>query len=188
MTVPNSEQSQTQDLLFPASYISAEVTSSLPDDYVIRPLSRDDHGKGFYDCLGVLTWVGDPAPTEAEFRARFDEMRDAKGTYFFTVVEFGGRIVGTGCVVVERKFIHGHGKCAHAEEIAVAKEHQGKGLGLKMMQALESVSRAAGCYKSILNCGPRNEAFYVKCGYHNSGIEMARYFEQEDGKDSYHRG
>lgn len=68
----------------------------------------------------------------------------------------------------------------------MAKEHQGKGLGLKMMQALKSVARAAGCYKSILNCSPRNEAFYAKCGYHNSGIEMSQYFEEE--RDSYHRG
>jgi glucosamine-phosphate N-acetyltransferase len=70
--------------------------------------------------------------------------------------------------------------------IEVAKEHQSKGLGLKMMQALESVAVAVGCYKNILNCGPRNESFYAKCGYHNSGIEMSRYFEDE--QDSYLRG
>lgn len=69
----------------------------------------------------------------------------------------------------------------------VAKEHQGKGLGLKMMQALEAVAVAVGCYKSILNCGPRNEPFYDKCGYYNSGIEMSRYFEEEQ-EDSYRRG
>lgn len=68
----------------------------------------------------------------------------------------------------------------------VAEEHRGKGLGLKMMQALESVAVAVGCYKSILNCGPRNEPFYERCGYHNSGIEMSRYYEEE--RDSYHRG
>ncbi len=54
------------------------------------------------------------------------------------------------------------------------------------MQALESVAVAVGCYKSILNCGPRNELFYGKCGYHNSGIEMSSYYEEE--RDSYHRG
>ncbi|KAI1809908.1 acyl-CoA N-acyltransferase [Poronia punctata] len=170
--------------LFSVSLISVGIMNSLPDGYAIRPLFRDDYGKGFYDCLRVLTWVGDP--TEAEFLARFDEMVAAKGTYFFVVIEYQARIVGTGCVVVEKKFIHAHGKCAHIEEIAVATEHQGKGLGLKMMQALESIAVATGCYKSILNCGPRNEAFYRKCGYHNSGIEMSQYFE--DSKDSYRRG
>ncbi|KAI1823020.1 glucosamine 6-phosphate N-acetyltransferase [Xylaria intraflava] len=166
--------------LFPASLISAAAG----DGFTIRPLSRGDYGRGFYDCLRVLTWVGEP--TESDFLARFDEMAAAKDTYFFAVIEYQGRIVGTGCLVAEKKFIHGHGKCGHIEEIAVAQEHQGKGLGLKMMQALESVARAVGCYKCILNCGPRNEPFYVKCGYHNSGVEMSRYFEEE--RDSYHRG
>ena len=70
----------------------------------------------------------------------------------------------------------------------MAREHQGKGLGLAVMRALESVARAAGCYKTILNCGPRNEAFYAaKCGYENSGIEMSRYFEGP-AVDDYHRG
>lgn len=68
----------------------------------------------------------------------------------------------------------------------VVKEHQGKGLGLTMMRALESVAIRVGCYKSILNCGTRTEKFYEKCGYHNSGIEMSNYFEEE--RDSYHRG
>ncbi|KAI1737786.1 glucosamine 6-phosphate N-acetyltransferase [Xylaria scruposa] len=167
--------------LFSPSLISAD---DLPDGFTIRPLARDDYHKGFYECLRVLTWVAEP--TEAEYLERFDEMRAAGDTYFFLVVEFQGRIVGTGCLVAEKKFIHNHGKCGHVEEIAVLKEHQGKGLGLKIMQALESVATAVGCYKSILNCGPRNEAFYEKCGFHNSGFEMSKYFEE--ARDDYHRG
>ncbi|KAI0428926.1 glucosamine 6-phosphate N-acetyltransferase [Xylaria sp. FL1042] len=170
--------------LFSASLISTSVNDALPDGFTIRPLARDDYAKGFYECLRVLTWVGEPP--ESDFQDRFNEMIAARDTYFFIVVEHHGRIVGTGSLVVEKKFIHNHGKCGHVEEIAVAKEHQGKGLGLKMMQALESVAIAVGCYKSILNCGPRNEPFYSKCGYHNSGIEMSHYYEEE--RDSYHRG
>lgn len=76
--------------------------------------------------------------------------------------------------------------CGHIEEISIAKEHQGKGLGLKMVRALNALAAAVGCYKTILNCGERTEQFYVKCGYHNSGIEMSQYFEE--AVDSYHRG
>lgn len=72
------------------------------------------------------------------------------------------------------------------EEIAISKDLQGKGLGLKMIQALDSIGRSVGCYKNILNCGPQNEPFYVKCGYHNSGTEMSHYFDVS--KDDYHRG
>lgn len=82
--------------------------------------------------------------------------------------------------------IHNRGKVGHIEEISIAKEHQKKGLGLKMLDALDLLAVAVGCYKNILNCGPRTEQFYIKCGYHNSGIEMSRYFEEE--QDAYHRG
>ncbi|RWA06171.1 hypothetical protein EKO27_g8934 [Xylaria grammica] len=87
--------------LFSASLIPASVTEGLPDGFVIRPLASNDYAKGFYECLGVLTWVGEP--TESEFLDRFREMVDAKDTYFFAVLEYRDRIVGTGCLVVERK-------------------------------------------------------------------------------------
>lgn len=89
------------------------------------------------------------------------------------------------CCLAPRS-IHNRGLVGHVEEIAIDKQHQGKKLGLKMIQALDAVAKNVGCYKNILNCGPQNEPFYVKCGYHNSGTEMSRYFDQ--AKDDYHRG
>lgn len=92
--------------LFPHTLISSEVTASLPAGFTIRPLVRDDHARGFYECLKVLTWVGgdgDGQPSAAEFRTRFDEMAAAAGTYYFLVIEWEGRVVGTGELVVEKK-------------------------------------------------------------------------------------
>jgi glucosamine-phosphate N-acetyltransferase len=68
------------------------------------------------------------------------------------------------------------------------KEMQGKGLGLKMINGLDSVAQNIGCYKTILNCGEHNEAFYVKCGYKRSCIEMVHYYEDIEGKNPYHCG
>lgn len=45
-----------------------------------------------------------------------------------------------------------------------------------MLEALDSVARNVGCTKSILNCSPEKEAFYLKCGYHRSGTEMHHDF------------
>lgn len=87
--------------LFSPSLISESFSDGLPDGFTIRPLARNDYAKGFYECLRVLTWVGEPA--ESEFLQRFDEMAAARDTYFFAVVEYRGRIVGTGCLVAERK-------------------------------------------------------------------------------------
>ncbi|KAI0178495.1 acyl-CoA N-acyltransferase [Hypoxylon sp. FL1284] len=186
--------------LFSTSLIPPEAVSSFPDGFTIRSLERDDYRKGFFSCLEVLTWIGDTS--EAEFIERYNEMVEAKGTYYFAVIEHEGRIVGTGALVVEKKLfvsrpengepalthdsIHQRGKCGHIEEISIAKEHQGKGLGLGMIRALDSLAVNLGCYKNILNCGTRNEPFYAKCGYHNSGIEMSHYFEAP--RDAYHQG
>lgn len=89
------------EALFSASLISPEVSGSFPADFTIRPLEKGDYAKGFLDCLRVLTWMGEVS--EAEFNERFDEMLEAKGTYYFTVIEHAGRIVGTGALVVEKK-------------------------------------------------------------------------------------
>ena len=55
-----------------------------------------------------------------------------------------------------------------------------------MIKALDSIAINTGCYKNILNCGAKNEPFYARCGYFNSGTEMSHYFEE--GKEPYYRG
>jgi glucosamine-phosphate N-acetyltransferase len=55
--------------------------------------------------------------------------------------------VGTGALIVERKFIHELGLVGHIEDIAVAKDQQGKKLGLRIIQALDFVAEKVGCYK-----------------------------------------
>lgn len=88
--------------LFPASLIPAAAAGALSDEgFRFRPLRREDFGQGFLDCLRVLTWVGDY--TEADFLERYDDMARSNGTYFYLVLEHGGRVVGTGALVVEKK-------------------------------------------------------------------------------------
>lgn len=73
--------------------------------------------------------------------------------------------------------IWNRGSVGHVEEICIAKNHQSKGLGLKMMNALDSVAKNLGCNKSLLNCDPKKEGFYVRCGYASSGMEMQHGFK-----------
>ena len=75
-------------------------------------------------------------------------MAASKGSYYILVVlDESQKVVGTGGVVVERKFIHGLGLVGHIEDIAVAKDQQGKKLGLSIIQALDYVAGKVGCYK-----------------------------------------
>ena len=78
--------------------------------------------------------------------------------------------------------IHSLGSVGHIEDIAVAKDQQGKKLGLRIIQALDYIAANTGCYKTILDCSEANEGFYVKCGFRRAGLEMAHYYETPKGK------
>ena len=79
-------------------------------------------------------------------------MVSQRESYFILVVLDGSnKIVGTGALVVERKFIHNLGSVGHIEDIAVARDQQGKKLGLRIIQALDFVAEKVGCYKVSLS-------------------------------------
>ncbi|KAF1949189.1 glucosamine 6-phosphate N-acetyltransferas-like protein [Byssothecium circinans] len=167
--------------LFSASLISPEVVAQLPEGYTCRPLQRGDYAKGFLDVLRVLTTVGDV--TEEEWNARYEWLSRHNDAYFLLcILDPSSHIVGTGALIVERKFIHNLGLVGHIEDIAVAKDQQGKKLGLRIIQALDYVAEKVGCYKSILDCSEANEGFYVKCGFKRAGLEMAHYYGQNKPK------
>ncbi|KAJ5895810.1 Glucosamine 6-phosphate N-acetyltransferase [Penicillium subrubescens] len=161
--------------LFPSSLISPEIISILPTDYTIRPLRRSDYKRGYLDVLRVLTTVGEIS--EEAWDQRYDWIASRNDEYYMLVVCDGqDNIVGTGSLIVERKFIHSLGMVGHIEDIAVEKNQQGKKLGLRIIQALDFVAEKVGCYKSILDCSEANEGFYVKCGFKRAGLEMAHYY------------
>lgn len=109
---------------------------------------------------------------------------------------------GAACALADSlPSIHNLGLVGHIEDIAVAKDQQGKKLGLRIIQALDYVAEKVGCYKvsalsvrgpcwfffffslsltlpqTILDCSEANEGFYVKCGFKRAGLEMAHYYE-----------
>ncbi|KZF20903.1 glucosamine 6-phosphate N-acetyltransferas-like protein [Xylona heveae TC161] len=167
--------------LFSPELISPAVAASLPEGHSLRPIQRTDFDAGFLDVLRVLTTVGDV--TREQWEARYDWMATRADEYFLLcITDPTGKIVSTGALIVERKFIHNLGLVGHIEDIAVARDQQGKKLGLKIIQALDYVAQQVGCYKTILDCSEANEGFYVKCGFKRAGLEMAHYFEPPKSK------
>jgi glucosamine-phosphate N-acetyltransferase len=141
---PNSPPSDGP--LFSSTLISPEVISVLPENYTIRPLRRSDYSRGYLDVLRVLTTVGDIS--EEAWNKRYDWITSRNDEYYMLVVCDGAdRVVGTGSLIVERKFIHELGMVGHIEDIAVEKGQQGMKLGLRIIQALDFVAAKVGCYK-----------------------------------------
>lgn len=85
-------------------------------------------------------------------------MKSAKNTYFILVIIHlpTDKIIASGSIVLERKFLRGAGTIGHIEDIAVNKALQGRKLGLRLISALEGVGRGMGCYKIILDCSKDN--------------------------------
>ncbi|KAJ5887472.1 hypothetical protein N7495_007513, partial [Penicillium taxi] len=171
-TMPSAVNSVVENdtPLFAPDLISPEVISLLPTDYTIRPMRRSDYNIGYLDVLRVLTTVGDIS--EEAWNQRYDWIAARNDEYYNLVVCDGsGRIVGTGSLIVERKFIHSLGMVGHIEDIAVEQGQQGKKLGLRIIQALDYIAA-----QSILDCSEANEGFYIKCNFKRAGLEMAHYY------------
>ncbi|KAJ1951472.1 Glucosamine-phosphate N-acetyltransferase-like protein [Linderina macrospora] len=160
--------------LFDASILGTAATSLVPANHILRPLELTDFRKGYVECLSNLTVVGDIS--EQMFAESFEEMQRAGG-YFVIVIEDqeSGRIVASGTLVVEQKFIRMCGRVGHIEDIVVAKGQQGKRFGFTIIKQLRELAHATGCYKSILDCSEENAPFYEKCGLEVKGLQMAVY-------------
>ncbi|KAH8764072.1 glucosamine 6-phosphate N-acetyltransferase [Hyaloscypha finlandica] len=167
--------------LFSADLISQKVLAALPKGYIARPLQRTDFNEGHLDVIRDLAYVGDI--TEDLWIERFDLMRNCKGTYYVVVIvdenRVGGKIVGTGTLMVEKKFLFKLATQGHIEDIAIKSDQQGKKLGLRLIEALDYVAEKVGCYKNILDTSEGKEGFYNKCGYEKAGSEMHHFFDAE---------
>ncbi|KAF9102553.1 Glucosamine-phosphate N-acetyltransferase-like protein [Mortierella sp. AM989] len=164
--------------LFSRSLISPAVQGQLPEGYLMRPLEVTDYHKGFYDCLAGLTVVG---KVSAElFQQTFESMLRCQNVYHVVVIEElkTSRIVATGTLIVEQKFLRGCAKAGHIEDIVVHDSQRGKKFGIRLIDQLRYLGTAVGCYKLLLTCSESNEPFYEKSGFERKDLHMAQYLNQ----------
>ncbi|XP_072982657.1 glucosamine 6-phosphate N-acetyltransferase [Typha latifolia] len=142
----------------------------------IRRLEMSDRSKGFIDLLGQLSPCS--PLSDADFLARFAELASLGDDHVILVIEDprSGRIVATGTVFVEKKFLRGCGKVGHIEDVVIDAAARGLHLGQRIVGRLVDHARASGCYKVILDCTAELRAFYEKCGFEEKNVQMARYF------------
>ncbi|KAF9298026.1 Glucosamine-phosphate N-acetyltransferase-like protein [Linnemannia elongata] len=165
--------------LFPSSLISSTVQAQLPEGYLIRPLEITDYSKGFYDCLAGLTVVG--KVSEQSFAQTFEQMRRCENVYHIVVIEEleQRRIVATGTLIVEQKFLRGCAKAGHIEDIVVHDSQRGKKFGIRLIDQLKHIGTMVGCYKLLLTCSESNEVFYNKSGFVRKDLHMAVYLNND---------
>ncbi|WFD43784.1 glucosamine-phosphate N-acetyltransferase [Malassezia psittaci] len=167
------------ELSFDAKLIPATLNERLAQHNLhIRPLASSDYHRGHIHVLASLTSVQDPG--EDRWKERFNELAQSTTSaskYFVVVIvsKHSDKLVATGTVFLEPKFLRNLASAAHIEDIAVDHTMQGKGLGKVLIQALTTLSEAQGAYKTLLDCNDDNVPFYNKCGYETKGVYMAKY-------------
>ncbi|KAM7522443.1 hypothetical protein LguiA_012345 [Lonicera macranthoides] len=146
------------------------------EEYRVRKLEISDNSKGFVELLQQLT-VCHPV-SEQEFHKRFQEISLYGDDHVICVIEDEnlGKIIATGSVFVEKKFLRNCGKVGHIEDVVVDSKARGMQLGMKIIEFLTDHAQSMGCYKVILDCSLENKAFYEKCGYKQKEVQMVKYF------------
>ena len=92
------------------------------------------------------------------------------------VIEEDGKLIGTGTLLYEYKFIRDISKCAHIEDVCIKEGYRGKNYGTLLIDHLITEAQKNNCYKIILDCNSELEKFYAKSGLIKNGIQMGLYF------------
>lgn len=75
----------------------------------LRPLQRQDFGKGFLVTLGELSKIG--SISEQEFNSIFTALQNTSSTFILVIEDVGlEKIVACGTLFIEQKFLHQGGK------------------------------------------------------------------------------
>lgn len=156
--------------------MQSNTACSDEERYKVRKLEITDKNKGFMELLQQLT-VCDSV-SDDEFKKRFEELKLYGDDHVICVIEDAEslKIVATGSVFVEKKFIRNCGKVGHIEDVVVDSSARGMQLGKKVLGFLADHAHVTGCYKVILDCSGDNKTFYEKCGFTEKEVQMVKYF------------
>lgn len=111
--------------------------------------------------------------------ARFAEYPD----YTLYVAELDGAVVGSFALLIMDNVGHLGTPSTVAEDVVVAAELRGRGIGSAMMQEAGAIARAKGCYKLLLSSNLKRErahAFYESLGYERHGYSFRLNLERSE--------
>lgn len=140
--------------------------------YTLKRLTKDCNYKEFLELLEELTFVDSSNISYDDFCKQYDKLN----TEIYIVIDnLNDKIIATGSVLIEHKFIHKLGSVAHIEDIVVNKNYRGYGIGKIIINHLIDIAKKNNCYKIILNSSNDNTEFYKKFGFTIKDNHMAYY-------------
>ena len=131
-------------------------------DVTIRKLEEKDLFRGFLTSLDSLKKASDL--NEDKAKDVFNKIKSNPNHLVFVVI-LDDKVVGSTTLLIEPKFIHQGGKVGHIEDVVIAKEFQGSGIGEKLINFVLEYAKKNDCYKTILDCSDDVKPFYEKIGF-----------------------
>tara|TARA_Y100001951_G_C11121403_1_gene172993 strand:- start:27 stop:500 length:474 start_codon:yes stop_codon:yes gene_type:complete len=141
----------------------------------IRKLQQEDVSPDS-DFVRILSQLSSSDNKACDYSVLWDQydrqwLHDWLYTHVIVAVD-NDVVIGTGSIIIERKFLRGGGIVGHIEDVVVDKDIRATGVGRMIVGELVEIAKSSSCYKVILNCDHNNTHFYGKCGFRWSGHEM----------------
>ena len=135
--------------------------------HTIRTLTPDDYTQ----FLALICDFRETTFTETEFVNTLEEIKKSSDIF---VLEQEGKLIATGTVIYEHKFIFNLATLAHIEDVCVKKEFRRMGYGKLIVRHLVAQAKQRGCYKITLDCNNSNVDFYKSCDFEVRGNQMSQ--------------
>ena len=143
------------------------------DDLAIRPATRGEVG----DVLALYQQAGldrETLPLD-QAQALFDRIQGYPDYDLMVACTPEGGIVGSYLLLIMDKLGHLGAPAAVIDDVAVAPDRQGQGIGTAMMHDAMARARTRGCYKLMLSSNlarERAHRFYEKLGFTQHGVSF----------------
>ena len=142
------------------------MTYILPENknYIARYLELNDYNKDYCNLLEQLTIINNI--TYDMFNKQFINIDTNENHYIIVIEDLQKKkIIGSGTLLIENKFIHDCKNVGHIEDIVINKQYRGNKLGGKLIKILVNIATKNNCYKVILNCSNNLITYYKKIGF-----------------------
>ena len=140
---------------------------------LIRPATPEDFDS-LWQLYKLLEVDGDPTVSPREAEHGFTAIL-ARPEHTIYMAESSGEIVGTYALVFVPGLTHGARDSAVVEDVVVALDQRGRGVGRWMMRDALERCRQRGCYKLVLSSHLQREKahrFYEGLGFSKHGFSF----------------
>lgn len=137
------------------------------------------------DLVHILSLYGQPDMDHGEVlglpeaEAIFTRIKSYPD-YHIYVAESQGTIVGTFALAIMDNLAHRGALSGLIEDVVVASDHQGMGIGKQMMRFALDTCREKGCYKAVLSSNQKRvnaHRFYEGLGFTRHGYSFTMNLE-----------